>query len=842
MEAAPPTYEKATRVDYLDIIARYIPSSDLCSAALVCSKWHSTFAPHIWGNPASHFGIENDRVYVALTRFKRTLQTARLLVRSMTHTLHLPPAHAEIYNGPRSDWLRQSLERLPNLQSLIVRGLPFFDHASLLALKDVKPKQNFRVPEGVVELPASNAFVFEAATSSPAMFELRLLDASRCSNVTSRGLAQSLCRFEKLIYLDLSFTYPARDPSVMAALHRFSGLQVLKLRGISLTDDGVDVLAQAIGLGVRSLDVRDNHLTDRSVRTLLDHCFTVNLNASSGSSIPSNSDGTRSPALLPYLGSEMIEIYQGEEFEGYLRSQFTGSFVSRLAIEDAPEGGITHLYIAGNGLSTEGASGLLRSGRLHVFDIDSVNGGKTRHSSLSDNESEWMIPGVEKLTTVLSNCAASSLTFLRIDHNIITKDYATSHPEEIIQGRAELGDTSLPVLPPHAIELDGTSAQPERFELAAVNTPRAELTNDPMQLVVSPAPNDDSFRLDFDLDGRPPAPRRGSAFAPEVVDPEAADMDRLTLLSPISAVDEGTMTMNGFSMIMSPISPVGTPTNPSPLELRNFRPRTYSSLGTERKSRITAHLATNGNLHPVMLPHMTSLVLTNVPPYSTDRDLSDRLIGFIRQCAEETWLAKKQANLDYSAPPGRKGHASAIRCSTNKIFALKRVVFELATEESMRKNSVSSPWRHTTSKSMTEDRDSESLWSAAETDFSFFGEGEECDLPSLDRGRYAHSFTSSEKEVSIDTGYGNGNGNGPHNNKPDTDFEERFDTVALLSAFRKERRLVHERTLAAGAVAPETEGFWEGLVQVVRPAPAGHRFDEQVDYYGNRFIGGYLYR
>lgn len=62
-EANPPSYEKATLVNAWDIIAKYIPSSDLCSAALVCEEWHSIFVPHLWGNPASHFSQENDRVY-----------------------------------------------------------------------------------------------------------------------------------------------------------------------------------------------------------------------------------------------------------------------------------------------------------------------------------------------------------------------------------------------------------------------------------------------------------------------------------------------------------------------------------------------------------------------------------------------------------------------------------------------------------------------------------------------------------------------------------------------------------------------------------------------------------
>ena len=74
----------------------------------------------LWGNPASHFGKENDDVYVALVRFKRVLSWARASTRELTHTLILPPAQAEIYDGPRADWLDQILSRLPRLQSLIV--------------------------------------------------------------------------------------------------------------------------------------------------------------------------------------------------------------------------------------------------------------------------------------------------------------------------------------------------------------------------------------------------------------------------------------------------------------------------------------------------------------------------------------------------------------------------------------------------------------------------------------------------------------------------------------------------------------------------------------------------
>ena len=836
MEAAPPSYESATLVDYWDLIARYMPSSDLCSAALVCSRWHSTFVPYLWGNPASHFGIENDRVYVALTKFKRTLQIARLLVRSLTHTVHLPPAHAEIYNGPHADWLRDILDRLPNLQTLIVRGLPFFDHSALQALRHRRPKPNDtgQIPSGPFELPASVGFSLQRRIESNPSFGLRLLDASRCSNVTSTSLAQGLSRFEGLLYLDLSFTYAAKDAIVLKTLRRFTGLQVLKLRGVSLSDDALKILASSIARRVRSLDIRDNHICDHGVRTLLDECF-----ISSGVESNMPESGQRSPALLPYMGAEMLEIYQGEDFESFLRSSFTGKFVGRLAIEDAPEGGITHLYIAGNEVSVEGVSGLIRSGRLHVLDAQSVKIGLQRHlsnASYNTGENDMPMPGVEKLAPIMSKYAGRSLKFLRIDHSLITKDAPNMPKDEVVQGRVELGDTALPDLPRDAVELGGTSVQPEAFEMPEVQTPKYELPGDPMQFVVSPAVNNAQQETETE-DSYPSNVRRGSAFAPEVVDSLAADTERMDLLSPVSTAGEGTL-MNGTL----PISPLSPPTSPlitspgeSPERPMPSRPRTYSSVANQRQARLNAHVLGKNNLHPAMLPQARTLVLTDLPLSSTSKEVADRLICFIKQCAEESVFARNQASLDYSLPPGRRGHAAAMRESADRVFALKRIVLEMAPEQDVRRGSKANPWQHTNSKSMTEDRDSETLWSAAETDFSFFGD-DDYSFPSLESGRYAHSYQSNEKEVSF------GNSSMSRRNLPHVKVSDnqRFDTVALLSAFRKDRKLAHQRSLNAGAEDPETEGYWDGVVQVVRPGSG--RADEEIDYYGNRFENGYLYR
>lgn len=833
MESAPPSYEKATLADYLDLVANYIPSSDLCAAALVCSKWHATFSPHLWGNPASHFGIENDRVYVALTKFKRTLQTARLLVRSQTHTLHLPPAHAEIYNGPHSDWLRDILSRLPNLQSLIVRGLPFFDHGALMALKQWKPKANNdaqRDPHSfAVELPGSAGSIFQPPPDAIPSFGLRLLDASRCSNVTSSGLAHALTRFESLMYLDLSHTYPTRDASVMQAFRKLSGLQVLKLRGISLRDEEIEVLAWAIGRRVRSLDLRDNYVTDRGVRMLLDGCFTTH--ASSPRDGNENvANGARSPSLLSYLGAEMLEIYQSDEFEGFLRGTFTGAFVSRLAIEDAPEGGITHLYISNNKVSVEGASGLIRSGRLHVLDIGTVSGTIERNLSPAGDEQnnlELQLPGAEKLTPVLYEHARDGLTYLKVGHSLITKDVPNIYSDEVVPGRIELANSELPDQPRDASELDGNRVSPETFELPTdEQTPRYELEADPMNFIVTAAKNEDPACKEA---------RRGSAFAPEVFDELAEDVDTMKLLSPTSPFTEGTLTATGFGT-MSSVSPVRTPTtifapnNP-------LRPRSFSGVATERTARLNAHRSQNHNLHPAMLPRLRTLIISNFPPFSEDGEATDRLIRFIKNCSQEAHLARAQAKLDYSLPPGRRGQTSALRHSADRIFALKRIVLEMAPEHAKDGFGQASPWQHLTTRSMTEDRDSEALWSAAETDFSFFGEEDECAFPSIESGRFAGPAASAEKEVAI----GNNLGSPSPPRQARSSPKPRIDNIALLSAFRQERKLAHQRSLAAGVAEPETEGFWEGAIQVVRPS-RGFRDGEELDYYGNKFEKNYLYR
>ncbi|KAF4554627.1 Hypothetical protein D9617_4g003820 [Elsinoe fawcettii] len=830
MEAAPPSYETATLINPWDLVAEWLPSNDLCSCALVCGAWHSIFTPHLWGNPAAHFGTENDRVYIALTKFQRTLPWARRYVRAFTHTLHLPPASAEIYYGPHDGWLRDVLERLENLQTLIVRGLPFFDHGALTALRP-KPNQ-------------------DAPLSSPQSFTLRLLDASKCANTTTSGLLAALKRLDQLLYLDLSFTYPAKDRQVLSQLSNFAGLQVLKLRGISLKDEDVQILAKAIGARVRSLDLRNNKLSDQSVRYLTESCFTPYA-VNDANAAQRRVDGERA-SLLHYLGPNMLRIYQGEGFEGYLRHSLSAQFVSRLAFEDTPESGITHLYVSDNNLSVEGVSGLLRTRRLHVLQarVDTHLPNKLMQAG---GKFEIIYPGAEKLPLTLAKDYGANLTFLKMDHEIITKEPPDYHPETAVPGRVELADTAIeddgPALPPRHVELEDTSFTPE---LPPENT-RSELAGTdphvPLPLRIKDTSSTTSSPAEQLFDD--PPIKRGSIFAPEPVSALSEIPSSPSLSVPIennthTTVSSISQTLSYPTYSSSPSAPTFTKMNPrlSPgpdatlyppptsQPTSTPKPRSYSSLTTTRRARRLALDSTT--YHPSTTPHLRTLVLSSFPSHSSTHTPITRLISFLTACASESLLATQLSETDYSLPPHQRSQLHR-REAAKKLFALETIILEVVPTNQDRRPSG---WK---GKSMTDDRDSADLWRTAESDFSFFGEEGETIYPTIMDGR--GGFESGLEVAPAGMGEG-AKGKGKVEGR-----EEWVDNIAELGKWRRlkkgewERGVERAKAMGNDEMGVEVEGYWPGVVRVVRLT--GRENDEEGeerDYYGNVCSSSGVYR
>ncbi|KAF1938648.1 hypothetical protein EJ02DRAFT_457704 [Clathrospora elynae] len=804
-----PSYESVMRRDPWILVAPYLPSETLCSAVLVCQKWHATFTPNLWGNPASHFGVQNDTVYVALTRFKRTLPYVRPSVRELTHTLQFPPAHAEIYEGPHAEWLRDCLEYLPRLQCLIVDGLPFFDHACLLSLRYSSLRWRSTRP---TEFP---------------VFSLRLLDASGCTNATSMGLAEALPHFPDLVSLDLSRTPASKDAAVLNTFRYLRNLRVLNLRGLGLKDTDFSVVVRSIGNRVRSLDVSDNHLTDSSAQLLLDRCLKE--------TVVQRHDcrGPLAPVRHEQSGSDM-DVFQTENLVGHLRKKLTGGFVGILAIEEARDVGITHLYLSRNAMTVEGISGLLRSKRLHVLDIGTLSNS----SYTSDNMEP---PSISILASVLSEYASAGLKYLRINYQVVTK----KAPIKVVASpRAELSGGLAGYQPPKAHELEaiGTPAS----ELDSEDTTVVELSGDfsyPLELpgsLSSLHPEDGvTYKRDKQnpIDPITPEPQDIKPYPSYAPEPVSVD-PLLTPASPFPQSDENDQpTARGLLNLpacISPLTPViDVPTLILSSTSSGRRQRGNSTYYIEdRGARLELRQSQESLLHPGMLPKMHTLVLTDVPTTATNQDIVSRLIQYIKDAAEEASIARERARHTYMLPPGRS-RAIAEQEYARGLFALKRIVLEMAPPQA-RPKKISTSWRAYPTKSTTGDTDSETFWEAATHDFSFFKD-EECGLPDLEPGRTLPLAAMSGLELAPS-----------HMTTPSEPINDELglghflDVVGEIGKFRRDKKIAYDDLVKMGKTEPEVEGYWPGDVTIFRKpvnADAG-----QLDCYGNRYESGWYYR
>lgn len=724
------------------------------------------------------------------------MRRARLSVRQLTHTLHLPPALSEIYGGPNTFWLRDVLEYLPNLQSLIVSQLPFFDHQSLIAL---------RYASGSRRSSLGNE-------EDRPQYDLKLLLAEREPNTTSAGLREALLHFPRLVYLDLSYTSPARDASVLSALANLWGLQVVKFRGIGMRDGEAEVLANAIGIRVRLLDLRENHLTDMAVRSLMQACFLPPDRFPGGGDMNTRHIEDWPVGMAPGPDFLSLDSLRSEDLDRELLKQLTHPLTGRLAFEDIPHKGLTHLYIADNNLSVEGLSSLLKSTRLHLLDGGSVDTVKTISrtkslSSCSGYRDEIRFPGAEKLVPILGTYASHNLTYLRVDHAVVTKPTqikespsSTVSAVELPSKESALSAAELPSegsgvveapAPAHyAIEMP--TENQGIVELSAESAgPKVELPGDCIHFALSPpvnaAPVENNAKSGVGSNGISAVqPKRADgAFAPEVVSHNAAsDGD--------DTGDEVVLNASGSGLSLR--KRPATVTLPSEdTEITNLRHESLNDLSTgsvvfipspplpssARLALIEALLqkrplnstlkSTTPNplqpdqsesshqlynyLHPSHLPNLRTLVLTGVPTHvPASSQTIPALLRFVSACADETYLARLRAQTDYSLPPGHSRYAAELQ-HARSLFALRTIILEMGDSKPS-DTPTGKAWDHSRAKlnmlkSSTGDRDSEALWSAAENDFSFFGEeGEEkdeCGIYENEPEKYFPSAIMDEK-------------------------------------------------------------------------------------------------
>ena len=674
-------------------------------------------------------------------------------------------------------------------------------------------------------------------------FTLRLLIAGCCHNTTSQGLTEGLAHFPNLAFLDLSNTLAARDRNILWKLGDLPLLQVLKLRSVHLRDEDVGVLAEAIGVKVRSLDVQGNHLTDHSLRSLLASCFQPDDDTNESSSgrprAISNLALDDWPSGFARPNPAVLDEFRDESYDERFVRRLTSGVVSRLPYEDMPHSGITHLYIANNNLTVEGVAALIRSKRLHVLDVGSVN--DSVHATLSEaspspstfDPRRIRLPGVEKLTPILGKCA-QDMTSLRIHHAVITED-APLREESSPLATCELsaGEANHSPNEVEPIELDATvyelDATPPLYELEARDPqPQYELPGDPTHFHVSPPIGD---KPTLNEEESLPKARRGSIFAPEPLESEVSDEDITPVVTAtgLGSIAQGVNGVNAPSQAMSETSSDHTGTGKENAQLRS------ALIEKQRQEFRLSRLAKSHGLIPGMLPKLRSLTLTNVPSFDSTGRVVDSLIHFIEDCALEAELADLEARLEVDpvlkSQPRPSKHN---RHTTREIFALRHITLEMAPAVSP-VAPTSTPKVVNRTKSSTEDADSEALWSAAENDFTFFDNDEECGLPSIDSDTYIPTSALSEKFMMPADGL-------LPNCSPTSKKTERnnktapVDVVQELAKFRKERKAAHESAMTRGVL--HVKGYWPGEVKVVRGYHAGGK----MDYYGNHFEKGGVYR
>ena len=729
---------------------------------------------------------------MALTRFKRTLKRARLSVRQLTHTLHLPPAQAEIYDGPRAEWLRAVLEALPNLQSLIVSRLPFFDHQALLAFRYWRNGH-----QGAADVDRS-------------MFSLKLLIAVQCKNMTATGLAGALLHFSSLAYIDLSGNGSARDLSVLSRLRDMSSLHILRLRNCQLRDSDIEVLGRSIGTRVRSLDLRGNYLTDASIGILLQNCFHCRGTRSRACSGVEVDDSADWPVGIARPDVKILDEFRSEALNERFVRRLTTGLVNRLPSQDLRQSGVTHLYIAHNHLSVEGVSRLVQNARLYVLDVGSFEISKvlskpramSSSSPPASGRYRVALPVAEKLIPILEDFGGD-LRYLRSHHALVTQKAAPKEEHATLR----------------SIELDGGTMRNDLESIQLVPelpfnepAPRYELLGDAVQLVSSPAIGEKSSPHAAE---ETPKARRGSLYAPEVVQQPGEEHHMEVILAQ-------TTSLNGLQEnVISDLDGTSGPDNNANLHAAQVE-KQLRDLQPQQNSRPHGLLAG-------MLPQLRTLVLTSVPCFDSV-GIVDSLIKFIHSCALEAEIARLQSlNEMNKSRPLNDRHVSYSKCS------LQRLVLEMGPPNSTSAvpgpdsprapQTLSSDFR---TRSSTEDPDSEALWSAQENDFSFFDDDEECGLPLKEEAHRFPLCTSSEK-ISMPTNASESEAlpalQIPRSIRPGV------DVVQELAKFRQERKAAYSTARTLGQFY--VEGYWPGEIKIVRwHAQQDYHAD---DYHGNLY-------
>ncbi|TRX97318.1 hypothetical protein FHL15_001596 [Xylaria flabelliformis] len=256
MDILPSYNEATTRLDWLSLVAPYVPASAWTCCCLVDCRFYSHFASRLWRDPLvtiRQLGLHPNDDLAWYKRFlHKYVASARPQTRCMVKSLDFRAfalSVSGLYSTEASERaISESFKALPqlfpDLTCLLVDGHPELDPSSLATAREI--------------------------TTHP----LELLDLACCGQeLTPKLFCPQL--FHHLVYLDISYIPGSLRSAIQSSLNpgRLPELRVLKVQGREMDDTTAQLLFQTFGLQLWSIDLSDNKLTDDSVDALLAHCF-----------------------------------------------------------------------------------------------------------------------------------------------------------------------------------------------------------------------------------------------------------------------------------------------------------------------------------------------------------------------------------------------------------------------------------------------------------------------------------------------------------------------------------------------------------------------------------------
>ncbi|KAI1311736.1 hypothetical protein F5Y03DRAFT_287595 [Xylaria venustula] len=455
MDVLPSYSEATTRLDWLSLVASFVPASDWIACCLVDHRFYNHFAPRLWHDPLCIVRIlglhPNDDIAWYRRFVHKYAWSARFQTRCMVKSLDFRAfalRASGLYSTDASERaISESFKALPKLfpklTCLMIDGHPELDPSSLAT---------------------------EGDTTS---HSLELLDLARCrQELTSKLFYPHL--FRDLVYLDVSYVPGSLRSAVQSSLNPsyLPELRVLKAQGREVDDATAQLLFQTFRLQLWSVDLSDNKLTDISIDALLAHCFSslsfrndVHFEVEGKVVMPKNlgthqyglfefvEESSRSASFTHperHLADPPVYSHRADQVEQQEWQTVRSDGTSRLRRDDAgavkemllknalsmksgtsrplvhnihlPRGGITHLYLNRNKVTADGVGRLLQfsSGRLEHFECDQCL--DTPHISPSDKKPQQLrVDGIFGLSHLFRPVFSSNLRSLRVHHSLVTQ-------------------------------------------------------------------------------------------------------------------------------------------------------------------------------------------------------------------------------------------------------------------------------------------------------------------------------------------------------------------------------------------------------------------------------------